>query len=382
VTALAVSYDHTFVASGHASGHIQLFEVQNPKMPARFVPPTTMAVVASGREEGHLVGSRIVSIGFIAGRHTAIVSADDSGLAFYHSLGKVLFVDATDTLRILGKYPDEDPSELPNGPIVPGLNISHPPFRRRRMRKANTILSMSPLPLGPSPHSTDAYQLIALLTPAKLVVVGLKPTPKTWYRAHREVDDDPAHKSRMKGVLAWFPSVPSGNVVQQSVTGKNRTSQPEGLLPMLVYGWGNSLNLLRISESKALQDVKNPKTGKVTKVEVGRVVIQEAGRWTVDGDVLALQWLNVNVGSSDQIYVLRATHSNCSILRSKSSCSPLRLWRSTIRTPFVWSNVYCLMLGHLYHHCSPILLMALCPIQMRSARFPTAYAYTKARSLC
>lgn len=305
VTALSISYDHTFVASGHASGHIQLFEVQNPKTPARFVPPTTMAIVASGKEEGHLVGSRIVSIGFIAGRHTAIVSADDSGLAFYHSLGKVLFVDATDTLRILGKYPDEDPREPTNGPPVPGLSIIHHPFRRRRMRKANTILSMSPLPLGPSPHSTDAYQLIALLTPAKLVVVGLKPTPKTWYRAHREINDDHAHKSRMKGVLAWFPSVSSGSFVQPSkpATGKNRTSQPEGMLPMLVYGWGSVLNLLRISESKALQDVKNPKTGKVSKVEVGRVVIQEAGKWTVGGDVLALQWLNVNVGSSDLICI-------------------------------------------------------------------------------
>ena len=66
---------------------------------------------------------------------------------------------------------------------------------------------------------------------------------------------------------------------------------------MLVYGWGNVLNLVRVSESKSLQDVKNSKTSKVNKVEVGRIVILEAGKWTVGGDVLALQWLNVNVGS-------------------------------------------------------------------------------------
>ncbi|KAI0339881.1 hypothetical protein BDW22DRAFT_1335468 [Trametopsis cervina] len=295
VTALALSYDHTFVASGHSSGHIQLFDVENPKTPARFVPPTTLAEVASGREEGHLVGSRIVSVGFIAGRHTALVSADDSGLAFYHSLGKVLFVDATDTLRILGKYPDEDPREPSDESPMPGLAAIHP-FRRRKMRKAHTILSMAPLPLGPSPHSTDAYQLIALLTPAKLVMVGLKPSPKTWYRAHREADDQHGPKSRFKGVLAWFPSIPSGTTVQpaQPPNGKARTSQPEGMLPMLVYGWGDALHLLRVSESKTTQEVKNPKTGKVNRVEVGRIVIQEAGKWTVGGDVLALQWLNVN----------------------------------------------------------------------------------------
>ncbi|KAI0084880.1 Golgi CORVET complex core vacuolar protein 8-domain-containing protein [Irpex rosettiformis] len=292
VTALALSYDHTYVASGHASGHIQLFDVQSPKTPARFVPPTTLEAVASGREEGHLVGSRIVSVGFIAGRHTALVSADDSGLAFYHSLGKVLFVEATDTLRILGKYPDEEVQETP----VPGLSHVYHPFRRRRMRKAHTILSMSPLPLGPSPHCTDTYQLIALLTPAKLVIVGLKPTPKTWYRAHREADEDSLVKSRYKGILSWFPSIASGTIVQPThqLNGKARTSQPEGMLPMLVYGWGNTLHLVRVSESKSPQDIKNPKTGKVNKVEVGRIVILEAGKWTVGGDVLALQWLNAN----------------------------------------------------------------------------------------
>ncbi|KAH9948952.1 hypothetical protein B0H21DRAFT_196377 [Amylocystis lapponica] len=105
VTALALSFDHTFVASGHSTGHIQLFDLHAPKTPARFVAPTTLAAVASGRQEGHLVGSRIVSIGFIAGRHTAIVSADDSGLAFYHSLGKVLFMEALTLFVFLASIP-------------------------------------------------------------------------------------------------------------------------------------------------------------------------------------------------------------------------------------------------------------------------------------
>src|SRR5262249_52804351 len=86
VTALALSFDHTFVACGHATGHIQLFDIKNPQTPARSVPPTTLAAVSSGRKEGHIEGSRIVSLGFVAGRHTAIVSADEHGLAFYHSL--------------------------------------------------------------------------------------------------------------------------------------------------------------------------------------------------------------------------------------------------------------------------------------------------------
>ena len=66
---------------------------------------------------------------------------------------------------------------------------------------------------------------------------------------------------------------------------------------MLVYSWGETLHLLRVSESKLTQTVKDAKTGKVTKVEVGRIVFDEVGSWTASDDIFALQWLNVNVGS-------------------------------------------------------------------------------------
>ncbi|KAI0675421.1 Golgi CORVET complex core vacuolar protein 8-domain-containing protein [Trametes maxima] len=290
VTALALSFDHTYIAVGHATGHIQLFDLRSPKVPARAVPPTTLAAVASGRQEGHLAGSRIVSIGFVAGRHTALVSADDGGLAFYHSLGKVFFVDASDILRILGKYPDEDAPDAP-----PALGHR---FRRRKSRKPTTILSMAPLPLGTCSHPTDTYNLVALLTPIKLVIVGLKPSPKTWYRRHRESDEEVASKSRFKGTLAWFPSVslaadlsshPERDSKKSHLNGTHPTSTPT-----LAYSWGETINLLRVSEDKITQTVKDPKTGKVSRVEVGRIIFEEVGSWNASDDILALQWLNVN----------------------------------------------------------------------------------------
>lgn len=126
----------------------------------------------SGRQEGHLAGSRIISVSFIAGRHTAIVSADENGLSFYHSLGKVLFVEASDTIRILGNYPQEpvaEPDEQTS--MLNGSGVRS--FRRRKPR--STVLAMATLPLGTAVHPTDAYQIVALLTPTKLVMVGLKP---------------------------------------------------------------------------------------------------------------------------------------------------------------------------------------------------------------
>lgn len=181
----------------------------------------------------------------------------------------------------------------------------HYPFRRRRMRKAHTILSMIPLPLGASAHPTDTYNLVALLTPVKLVIVGLKPSPKTWYRRPRDTDEGKP-KSRFKGVLAWYPSMPYASVSQDAQTnGKSRAANPPGAHPILVYGWGNTLNLVRVSESKMVQEVRNPKNGKVSRAEVGRIVFEEGRSWTVGGDALALQWLNPNVGSSGLVVVVR-----------------------------------------------------------------------------
>ncbi|KAJ7770202.1 Golgi CORVET complex core vacuolar protein 8-domain-containing protein [Mycena maculata] len=308
VSALALSHDHTFVASGHASGHIQLFDLKAPHTPARTVAPTTLAAVSSGRQEGHLRGSRIVSIGFVAGRHTALVTADEHGLAFYHSLGKVLFVEASDILRILGKYPDEEhvPSGLPpadNGALPPPPIT---PLRRRKNRY--TVLAMMPLPLGVTPHPTDAYNVIALLTPTKLVVVGLKPTPKTWFKCPRAVDgpdDAPNLKGRWKGAMAWFPSTPAAPAPAPVNGAGKPPAAPEPNAPVLAYSWGNTLHLLRVSEARTKQLARNSRTGKTSEIEVGRIIYAAAGKWVAEDHILAVQWLNAN-----QVVVLTATTLN------------------------------------------------------------------------
>lgn len=312
VTALALSHDHTFLASGHAQGHILLYDLRTPAKPTRTVAPTTLAAVASGRREGHLTGSRIVSVGFVAGRHTAIVSADEHGLSFYHSLGKVLFVEASDTLRILGKYPDDDQPEGATSALLratslggdasDGPSLQIPAFRKRKQRKLNTILALAPLPLGTAAHSTDAYNVVAILTPAKLVVVGLRPSPKTWYRQHWDGGNgQTTPQSRWKGTMAWFPSMlPSGS-------GDSSMSKQKGKIvskdvfnptrPVLVYSWADRLRTLRVAESKVREQAKNPRTGKVADVEVGVLAFEEGPSWKAGGDVLGVQWLNVNVGS-------------------------------------------------------------------------------------
>lgn len=295
VISLALSHDHTWVASGHASGHVRVFDLKKPGVPSRVVPPTSPAAVKEGRREGHFPGVAITSIGFVAGRHTAIVTADENGLAFYHSLGKVLFVDATDVIRILGKYPEDVSPE----PTLRGATGPAPiAFRKRRERKANVILAMAPLPLGTCPHKTDAYNLVAMVTPVKVVLVGLKPKPTTWYRRLRRGDQTKSPMERWKGTLAWFPSVEDPSPTPEKPPPKDR-SKPEhrGTMPVLIFTWGKQINLIRVSEKKVMQSVKSAKTGKVSEVEFGVIVIEEVPTWTTDEVVLAVRWLNTNVGS-------------------------------------------------------------------------------------
>ncbi|KAG8970332.1 Vacuolar protein sorting-associated protein 8 [Tulasnella sp. 419] len=393
VSALALSHDHSFLAVGYATGHINLFDLSHPQIPARSVPTTTLAAVTAGRKEGHLYGSHITALGFVGARHTAIVSADDNGLAFYHSLGKVLFVEANDVLRILGKYPDEEPvlpakeatipvksPELLNtdlsssghtskrSPVALGMDEERPILnqpitssskRPSQKRSGAAILAMAPLPLGTSPHPTDTYNLIALLTPIKLVVVGLKPSPRMWLRRMRNDQGGSAasdhesrgkngewqHPSKWKGCLAWYPSVTSSsssfldssvnttssslssdhadtphserskldNPTKSSNVSKGTTSSSPST-PMLAYSWGSILKLVRVREEKRRQQVKDPKSVRQKKViEVGHVVFEDVAQWETDKDVMAIQWLNV-----DQLLVLTTSTMDVYEVRSLS----------------------------------------------------------------
>ncbi|KAG9007573.1 Vacuolar protein sorting-associated protein 8 [Tulasnella sp. JGI-2019a] len=362
VTALALSYDHTFVAVGHASGHINLFDLARPQTPARSVPPTTLPAVSSGRKEGHLTATPVTSIGFVGLRHTAIVSADDSGLAFYHSLGKVLFVEANDVLRILGKYPEDAPESSPpssaerdasapstlrrvpsatsDTTVTPASNGSVNDssfFSKVVPRSPTAILAMAPLPLGTSPDPTDAYQLIALLTPIKLVIVGMKPTPRTWFRKHRELTvaeavtpQIPQAGAQWQGHLAWFPSVVTDLNGDGSALGTGKPSNTEKVIdqskspsvPMLAYSWERKLRILEAREEVVQQMTEDTKVGggKKKAVRVGQIGMKELVSWDASGPVMAVQWLNVQ-----QLLVLTVERLEVYDIRSTSLVDWVRL---------------------------------------------------------
>lgn len=253
VTAVAISPDHTYLAVGHATGNIYLYALTSPSKPARTAPALQLRSVLTGRKEGHLVNSRILHIGFVGSRHTAIVSADEHGRAFWSSLGRVLGVDSSDVVRMLGSYPPSADAELPPS-------------------KASTLFAAPPLPLGKLSHATDTFQLAALLTPSKLVVVGLKPSARTWFRRLRGSEGGP-QGGVVIGCATWLPA---GSL----------TDSPQGVSdPVLAYSWGSAVRFLRV---RVVQLDEDPATARKVEFVEGR-------RWDAGGLVNALQWLDPNV---------------------------------------------------------------------------------------
>ena len=182
VTALALSADHTTIATGHANGDLFTWEIARPRKPFLHIHPIDRR---QSQEDGHLAGSAIVHVGFLGTRHTALVSADNRGMAFSHLATRGLGAvgRTVKTTRILGRYPSAS----------------------EKSRRPSTVLAFGTLPLGNVDHPTDFLGLTALLTPYLLVIVSTTPVAETQFKITRPKEVAP--HSTLSGCLAWFPAV-------------------------------------------------------------------------------------------------------------------------------------------------------------------------------
>jgi hypothetical protein len=80
------------------------------------------------------------------------ISADETGMAFVHTLSRKLVVANVVTTRILGRYPERVGSE--RRPVKP--------------HKPSCVLGMAGLPLGSVKFITDEMQLVGMLSPYKV----------------------------------------------------------------------------------------------------------------------------------------------------------------------------------------------------------------------
>ena len=256
VTALATSADHTTVAAGHASGQIFTWEVARPGRPFLNIAPIENLSGQARRGDGHITGSSVAHIGFLGYRRTALVSADDRGMAFSHlaTRGAGAMRRAIRTTRILGRYPEV---------------IS----RTAKPLKKSSVLAFSSLPLGNVEQRIDGLGLVAMLTPYLLVVVSTTPIAQTQHKAARP--REVAAHSAMTAALAWFPAI------------KLKGAESEVSRPKLAFAWSNILTVAEVSEVESDDEADREKPPELQFLSRSRFKAEEA--------IVAVQWLSKSV---------------------------------------------------------------------------------------
>ncbi|KAL9038251.1 MAG: hypothetical protein Q9180_003248 [Flavoplaca navasiana] len=258
VTSISIAADHSTIAGGHASGHIFTWDLSKPAKPFLHIPPVDRR--RAPEADGHAADAAVLHLGFLGMRHTALVSADDKGMAFSHlaTRGMGSVARSVKTTRILGRYPEATPSPL-------------------RQRKPSSVLAFSPLPMGNAEHASDTMGLVAMLTPYLLVIVSTTPIAQTQYKTPRP--KEVAAHSAMTAALAWFPSV--------KLKVSNTTTSETSSRVKLVYCWSNVLMVMEVTEVEpsASSGAEGPPN----------LQFRSRSRWKAQEGIVAVQWLGRSV---------------------------------------------------------------------------------------
>ncbi|KAL1903602.1 Vacuolar protein sorting-associated protein 8 [Sporothrix stenoceras] len=260
ITSVAISSDHTTVAGGHADGSIFTWDTSRSSRPFLHIPPMDAAQAQNPNRtaSGHMPGFSVTHLGFLGSRRTALVSADDRGMAFAHlaTRGTGALGRTVKTNRILGRYPG-----------------TKPPTSGKQI-KPSTVLAFAPLPLGNVDRATDSMGLTAMLTPYLLVIVSTTPVANTQHKTPRPKEVAP--HSAMSGCLAWFPAV--------RLNLPDPRSGEEISKAKLVYCWSNVLTVLDVDEIPSEDKEKQP-----------TLHCKARSRWKCEEAIVAVQWLTRSV---------------------------------------------------------------------------------------
>lgn len=256
ITSVAVSADHTTVAAGHADGNIFTWEIARSARPFLHIQPLDHNRLQARRADGHVSGVAVLHMGFLGTRHTALVSADDRGMAFSHlaTRGMGVVARTVKTTRILGRYPDST-------------------VQAGKARKPSSVLAFSPLLLGNVEQPTDSMGMVAMLTPYLLVIVSTTPVARTQHKAARP--KEVAEHSAMSAALAWFPAIKLK--AKDSATSRTK----------LVYCWSNVLTVLEVKEVEPSEPVDKDKPPSLQ--------FNARSRWRSEEAIVAVQWLSRSV---------------------------------------------------------------------------------------
>ncbi|KAJ3084579.1 Vacuolar protein sorting-associated protein 8 [Rhizoclosmatium hyalinum] len=248
VTSLAISLDHSKIASGYACGAIILWDIVQKKALKTILPLARNTANTEGEEDtgpkrGHLKNAKIVHLAFVGSKND-LISADNEGSAFYHSITNMMILSSITSTQLAGNQP---------------------------------IYSMLPLPRAQKSHPTDTARIVAVITPFRLSLMRLRPTPSVFHKfSLQKTQSSDSRNGFTCASLAWRPSLTSGNTMTS---------------PALVCTFGKHVTIYLLLEAQVPQtDVeRGPNSGKP------EFEVREVGTWKSDEKIVASHWINFNV---------------------------------------------------------------------------------------
>ncbi|KAJ3076195.1 Vacuolar protein sorting-associated protein 8 [Podochytrium sp. JEL0797] len=284
VTSLAVSLDHSKIAAGYACGVVCVWDVVK-KTAVKTIHPVARREGRGGGEEeeeegnnrgavaaaatGHVRNSKVVHVAFV-GSKMDLISADNEGCAFYHSITSLLMLSALSTTQLAANQP---------------------------------IYAIQPLPRAQRSHVTDAARIVAVATPFRLTFMRLKPTPTV---VHKIV----MRKQQGAGVggggvscaaLAWRPALVNGN-----------TMTP----PVLVATFGKKVMLYSIAKAALSAPPSALENG---KRKANEFAVQPLGTWESDETIVAVHWINfdlIALLTREETIIVFDTQRMCAVERT------------------------------------------------------------------
>ncbi|KAJ3283227.1 Vacuolar protein sorting-associated protein 8 [Borealophlyctis nickersoniae] len=251
VTALSMSTDHKLVACGYSKGVVCVWDLMKG-IAVRTILPLRADEKPGPKRDGHTQGTPVIHVAFVGAKGN-VVSADNQGSAFYHSIAKVIMISTPASTRI---HPSKPRPSIPT-----------------------TIYALAPLPHihNHSRYPGDHLNLVALSTPYKMAIISLKPL-QTQYKIswvhESKADISATLKASPMSCLQWWPPMKQKDGMQLTV-------------PLLAVSCGKRLMVVRVSWVPTTARSKRESFNKSPAVEY-----TVRGELLADSNIIAIQWLD------------------------------------------------------------------------------------------
>ncbi|KAI8612899.1 hypothetical protein BC830DRAFT_1134642 [Chytriomyces sp. MP71] len=291
ISSLAFSPDQTRVVAGHARGWILVWDLARrgagggaggagaSVAPLRVIEPLSRVGAVGedlGPKRGHYRGAKVVHVSFV-GNRMDVLSADNEGSAFHHTITSLLMLSTITTTQLAGNQPIYAIQPLPRGGGATAPTA----------RKAT------------APHSSDRAGIVAVATPFRLTFMRLRPTPVVVSKVQvvREGNSGAAAGSELPAAveeagctcaaLAWLPTA----------GGVDEAGNAASADPRLAATFGNRLIIYKVGEAASKVTgvgIDTSPAGALAAAEKAKpeFEVSEEANWNSDEPIVAVKWIN------------------------------------------------------------------------------------------